>query len=71
MLEAYVRPPLLESSILQPGIALRLLSAFLSKVLPKLKGNANILAPARAVFDDEMRLYSDFRDRLHGQGFQA
>jgi hypothetical protein len=71
MLEAYVRPPLLESGVLQPGIALRLLSAFLSKVLPKLKGNPNILAPAQTVFADEMRLYSDFRDRLHGQGFQA
>jgi hypothetical protein len=70
MLLEYVSPPMQEP-ILEPGAALRLLYALLSKVLPELKGNPNILSPARAVMDDEKRRFSELRARLNEQGFAA
>jgi hypothetical protein len=70
MLLEYVSPPMHEP-ILETGAALRLLYALLSKVLPELKGNPNVLSPARAVMDDEKRRFSDLRARLNEQGLAA
>jgi hypothetical protein len=70
MLLEYVTPPMQEP-ILETSSALRLLYALLSKVLPELKGNPNLLTPARAVMDDESRRYSDLRARFNEQGLAA
>ena len=70
MLLEYVSPQLQEP-ILQPGLALRLLATLLSKVLPELKGNPNILSPASTVMDDEKRRFSDLRARFNEQGLPA
>jgi hypothetical protein len=56
---------------LEPSSALRLLYALLSRVLPELKANANLLTPARAVMDDEKQRYSDLRARFNEQGLAA
>jgi hypothetical protein len=71
LLMEYVSPPPTQEAILEPALALRLLYALLSKILPELKGNPNILKPARAVMDDEKSRYSDLRARFNEQGLAA